>query len=110
MYKALWESIEHWHDNYKLACKYELISDYIYGDYCPLCQASKNASGRIQCRVCPIYRYTGYTNCEDTPWHDVETAIHGFESFEERVICAVIDEYQFLVELAFIMELDNDNG
>lgn len=100
---ALWESIEHWYNNW-LEPPYASI----LGDTCACCQEFYND----RCALCPIYQHTGETECGDTPWLAVKNALLEARTFgyASRARPAIETEYRFLVDLVLDEEPEWEEG
>lgn len=92
---ALWESIEHWFENWS-----DPKFSETGGCYCALCDLFVGRIYIDDCIGCPVFEKTGRQYCENTPWHDAHhERIHGYFGKETKL--AYKKEYQFLVDLAF---------
>jgi len=66
----LWESAEHWLENWAHPEKAK-----IYSQHCPLC-AVFLAESFQKCAGCPVARLTGQPTCYGTPWDAVNAIIY----------------------------------
>lgn len=104
--EALWASVEHWLDNWGIVVRTgSLPLDCIGGDACPLCRLHIRLPtfAYSDCSKCVIQRHTGEIECNATPWHKVSIAVHAMRNNEANADAleeAVLEEYQFLVDLA----------
>ena len=104
---ALWQSVEHWLDNYE-----NPMEARSHGEDCPLCRlyykGQENDEGEFRnCLGCPIFEATDLENCWDTPWHPADYALHIYQlspttDDKPQTLRAIEAEYRFLVELALI--------
>ena len=89
--KALWLSVEHWHENWA-----DPRTARIGSCYCPCCRATETLDTVINCHLCAIGK-AGYKDCEDTPYYRASAEAHcGYDDAR----AAFEDEYVFLVNLA----------
>ena len=79
---ALEESIAKWKRNARVR---DIENAKIYGDSCALCKLFPG------CGECPVFVFTGYTDCQYTPWRAVFNAYHGndLEVFRKAVLAEV---------------------
>lgn len=105
--KALWESIQHWLENWE-----DPRNAVTKSIGCPLCAAFLDATPHLGCDGCPVKEASGFNYCDRTPWGAVSkakiraTGISWTLSSEEigrrhaDYILAIATEYQFLVDIA----------
>jgi hypothetical protein len=101
--KALWESAEHWLQNWA-----DPINARYWADDCACCRAYLDLGSALnECAGCPISQHTGKEQCADTPYYDVRAVLMELQSYDDpfddllasaKLACG--DEYRFLVELA----------
>ena len=96
--EPLCASIEHWYENWVLACEGDYLGINISSDGCALCGIYLYES--LSCRGCPVRSKSGRPLCIGTPWAAVEENLanhaHGNLPLD---ISLYEKEYQFLVSL-----------
>ena len=97
--KALWQSIEHWHENWA-----DPEEADIYGESCSLCHRfDKDYCKTYSGEKCPVAIYTGRPDCKGSPWADVRDAFAdkdlGENITESELRGAMGKEIEFLVDL-----------
>lgn len=109
--RAMWESIEHWYDNWRIVNQRQWRISH-YGNSCPLCKRYNNIMHRCADDVgtlCPIAMHADDVDCRGTPWGDVDDALDTIKFFHEEptdqqldvLYDSVVKEYEFLVDLTF---------
>ncbi len=93
--KVLWRSAAHWLENYEhpATAKFGRQS-------CPCCQAAMDRAGNSTCEGCPIFRYTGQTDCDGTPYGNAINTYYRKGGLFTAFQAAAAEEYTFLVSLA----------
>ena len=105
--RALWDSAEHWLENWELATKGKAEYAKIQGHFCACCAAFYDP---LYCFDCPVTIETGESGCRKGPWPACRAAFfdcratspsdpHRQES-DARAVEAYGGMYAFLVELA----------
>lgn len=98
--ELLWESVEHWHENWT-----DPKNAKIYSDSCPLCHVYMKDNiyaGRgteehdNACLGCPISVDTGEGFCEGTPWVNIPQRARAFDRDQGDIL----PMYEYLVDLA----------
>ena len=74
--KALQESIEHWERLYAINplvkdARKQYKAEGYWSSVCPLCEEYLDD----KCAGCPVYEYTGWSDCRLSPWHDAALAM-----------------------------------
>ena len=122
---AIWQSVEHWFENYEIAINPNGTPDdlQIGSKHCALCHYDSNLSNptypetappdkprHVTCTYCPIYHYCGSVECINTPYSDVNRAIDNYYEYPDypwnddnrRFLAGLVEnEYGFLVDVAF---------
>ena len=94
-YEALWQSIEHWLDNWNYP-----ESGSSDCDSCALCDRFYRQPYKDTCDRCPVADFSGDIKCSNTPWLYANKEIRAARVSGNCNKKPIEAEYAFLVDLA----------